>query len=289
VLYNFPANSNPEGNVISDGTYLYGTTRAAGANNLGTVFKIKTDGTSYADIHDFLGTADGSTPDGSLLLVGNYMYGMTYDGGSISSGTAFKIKTDGTGYTNLVNFSTDAYGNSPFADLITDGTYFYGTTVQGGNLAINGGYGDGVVFKVKTDGTALDTLFTFNGSINGSQPHSTLYSDGTYLYGTAASGGANSNGTIFKTCMSAPCAVGIEQHGKNANAFKVYPNPVNNVLNVERAMFDKNDALEITDVLGNRIKQTLLVTENSLVDVSELNSGVYFVKIGNSTQKFIKQ
>ncbi|MGZ3864731.1 MAG: choice-of-anchor tandem repeat GloVer-containing protein [Bacteroidia bacterium] len=286
VTLNNTTGKSPLGSLITDGTYLYGMTNLGGANNDGTIFKVKTDGTGFTVLHDCDGS--GYHPRGSLISDGTYLYGLMNSGGTNAYGVLFKIKTDGTGYTNIVNFTTDAYGNSPFADLYSDGTYFYGTTFQGGNNALNGGYGFGVVFKVKPDGTSYDTLFTFNGAVNGSNPRCTVYSDGTYLYGVTPQGGTSNKGTIFKTCMSAPCAVGIEQHNEKANAFKIYPNPANNTLNIERVVFDKNDALEITDVLGNSIKRTSLVTEISVIDVSELNSGVYFVKIGNSTQKFIK-
>jgi uncharacterized repeat protein (TIGR03803 family) len=168
LLMDFAANSNPEGNVISDGTYLYGTTRAAGANGLGTVFKIKTDGTGYSDIHDFLGTADGSTPDGSLLLFGNYMYGMTYDGGSVSSGTMFKMKTDGTGFAKLMDFVVNN-GNSPYGSFITDGNYLYGMTDGGGG-------GNGTIFRYNI--LCNDTAITQSPSICPGQS----YTVGTHTY-----------------------------------------------------------------------------------------------------------
>jgi len=55
----------------------------------------------------------------------------------------------------------------------------------------------GVVFKIKKDGTGYEKLLDFNG-INGANPWGSLISDGVYLYGMTASGGAYQNGVIFK-------------------------------------------------------------------------------------------
>ena len=71
--------SNADGDLISDGIFLYGTTAYGGANNFGTVFKIKTDGTGYVKLFDFSGAADGSKPLGSLVYDGTFLYGMTWE------------------------------------------------------------------------------------------------------------------------------------------------------------------------------------------------------------------
>lgn len=92
----------------------------------------------------------------------------------------------------LANFNGDN-GAVPQAALLlgTDGN-FYGTTAFGG--ANNGG----TVFKITAGGT-LTTLYGFSGGADGGQPSAGLMqaSDGN-LYGTAANGGANGFGTIFK-------------------------------------------------------------------------------------------
>jgi uncharacterized repeat protein (TIGR03803 family) len=52
--------SQPNGSLISDGTFLYGMTFRGGTNDVGTTFKIKPDGTSYVKLLDFDGTTTGS-------------------------------------------------------------------------------------------------------------------------------------------------------------------------------------------------------------------------------------
>src|SRR4029077_14926238 len=67
----------PDGSLIYDGTYLYGMASLYGANNMGAVFKIKPDGSSFTKLLNFSGATNGSTPFGSLLSDGTYLYGMT--------------------------------------------------------------------------------------------------------------------------------------------------------------------------------------------------------------------
>ena len=59
---------------------------------------------------------------------------MTPGGGANDDGVIFKIKLDGTGYLKLLDFDcTNGCGGE--SSLIYDGTYFYGMTFGGGNIA----------------------------------------------------------------------------------------------------------------------------------------------------------
>jgi uncharacterized repeat protein (TIGR03803 family) len=131
--------TQPNGSLISVGTFLYGTTSSGGTNNKGTIFKIKPDGTGYIKLYDYIGY--GSNPQGSLISDGTFLYGMT-SGGSL--GNIFKIKPDGTGYHGLLYFNGVINGKTPFGSLISDGTFLYGMTSAGG---IGGTNTDGTVFK----------------------------------------------------------------------------------------------------------------------------------------------
>src|SRR6266852_9758240 len=90
----------PQAALISNSAdTLYGTTYGGGSANLGTVFKMNTDGTGFALLHSFVGgVSDGTHPYASLLWDGaDTLYGTTFQGGSSDNGTVFKMKTDGTG------------------------------------------------------------------------------------------------------------------------------------------------------------------------------------------------
>src|SRR3989337_1881819 len=84
----------------------------------------------YTKLLDIDGT-NGSSPLGSLISDGTFLYGMTQWGGTNNIGTIFKIMPDGSGYTKLLDFD-DTNGSKPACSLISDGTFLYGMTTFGG-------------------------------------------------------------------------------------------------------------------------------------------------------------
>src|SRR5262249_21130159 len=84
---------------------LLGTTSSGGKSNLGTIFRIKSDGSNQVVLHSFSGgRRDGSTPSGRLVLDGATLYGMTSFGGSNYSGTLFSIRRDGSEFAVRFSF-----------------------------------------------------------------------------------------------------------------------------------------------------------------------------------------
>jgi trimeric autotransporter adhesin len=81
---------------------------------------------------------------------------------------------------------------SSAADVTADGSVLFGTTTKGG------ADGFGVVYSVNQDGSDYQILHTFTSATNdGALPQGKLILVGSTLYGATASGGANSEGTIF--------------------------------------------------------------------------------------------
>ena len=183
---------------------LYGTTSEGGANDLGTVFRIDTNGATFTPLHSFAGD-DGSQPGHAGLVQGidGKLYGTTYFGGASGHGTVFKLDTNGT-FMKLHEFA-GADGANPFAGLIqaTDGN-LYGTTYQGGD-------GFGTIFKIDTNGT-FTPLRNFAGS-DGANPSAALIqaTDGK-LYGTTYQGGDYGLGTIFKMDLSGNVTGNVTLH-----------------------------------------------------------------------------
>ncbi len=144
---------------------------------------------------------DGAEPEAGLLLSGGTLYGTTVGGGYEGSGTVFTINTNGSDFTNLVNFS---YGTNQAADsqaaLVLSQNVLYGTTVYGANYPNDGG----TVFSVNTDGTGFSYVYAFSdyndiGFTNGDggQPSAAVTLSGNRLYGTASVAGASDYGAIF--------------------------------------------------------------------------------------------
>ena len=276
--------NGPQGTLISDGTYLYGTTTAGGAQSMGILFKIKPDGTGFTDIFDFAGMTNGSTPQGALLSVGNYLYGLTTFGGANSYGTIFKIKPDGTGYVDMRDFPGFPTGSNPWGSLITDGTYLYG-------MSRNNGAYNGTIFKIMPDGTGYADLYDFVDPNNGAGPQGSLFAIGNNLYGTTSMGGTSSMGTIFKMGIS----TGINEVNSEAK-LNIYPNPATTTLTIHQATSSPNSQVIITDVLGNELYKETLAGIDKTIEISTWNSGVYFYEVrsglpspSSTRGKFVKQ
>ncbi|MSU59911.1 MAG: hypothetical protein EXS35_17380 [Pedosphaera sp.] len=74
------------------GTTLYGSAYVGGSLDVGTVFKINTDGTGFSRLHTFTDyPSDGANPEATMVFSGNDFYGTTQYGGSWASGTVFKL------------------------------------------------------------------------------------------------------------------------------------------------------------------------------------------------------
>ena len=83
--------------------------------------------------------------------------------------------------------------------------------------------------------------------------------------------------------------VGIEQLTMDNGKLKIYPNPTTGQLHIEYAIYN----IEIYDLMGRSVRAYCIrpngnETETT-IDVSHLMPGVYFLKIGNKTAKFVKQ
>ena len=82
-------------------------------------------------------------------------------------------------------------GCLPWAGLTLNGSTLYGTTEYGGPNYNGSPYsGNGTVFSIATSGGSPTTLLLFSGS-NGANPFAGLTLNGSTLYGTTYSGGAN--------------------------------------------------------------------------------------------------
>jgi uncharacterized repeat protein (TIGR03803 family) len=126
----------------SDGNF-YGTTYTGGTNitcasGCGTVYRISPSG-SYSNLYSFVGfPTDGAQPfDAPVLGSDGNFYGTTFAGGTVNSGTVFRISPSGS-FSNLYSFgSRPNDGLEPFDGLVqgSDGN-FYGTTERGGTNSL---------------------------------------------------------------------------------------------------------------------------------------------------------
>jgi uncharacterized repeat protein (TIGR03803 family) len=225
-LYNFskapfPVFTNSEGTDLRSGlalggNTLYGVAASGGSGGSGTLFKLNTDGTAFTLLHSFTAVTssdpysneDGAGPSGRLFLSGQKLYGTANVGGVYGNGNVFVLNTNGTGFTNLYDFSAlqpfspvNLDGANPAGGIILSGNFLYGATDGGGTG------GNGALFALTTDGTGFTNLHSFPTNIvdgsgfhvndDGIDPPGGLVLANNVLYGVAKDGGAFGNGTVF--------------------------------------------------------------------------------------------
>lgn len=174
-------------NLTLSGKVLYGMTNRGGYynNEQGCIFSVDTDGNNYKIILNFNDT-NGAFPNGSLILSGKRLYGMTIGGGPY--GNIFSIDTDGSSFKNLLYFN-DTNGATPYGSLIIAGNRLYG-------MAGGGAHNGGCIFAIDTNGNNYKKLFDFTEP-NGIGPQGSLILNGKVLYGVTGLGGTYNDGVIF--------------------------------------------------------------------------------------------
>ena len=163
------------------------------------VYSFDTGGSGYSPVNYALTNSDGVHAYAGLTSSGSQLYGVMSGGGVNGAGTIFSINADGSGFTNLYQFSaqvqgynTNSDGATPESQLVLSGGTLYGTTSSGGTQ--NGG----TVFSVSTNGANFTNLYNFSSSGgSGYFPGGLMLNNGT-LYGPAEYGGDYNEGTLFK-------------------------------------------------------------------------------------------
>ena len=85
---------------------------------------------------------------------------------------------------------------------------------------------------------------------------------------------------------------GVDENGSSTGSgtFAVYPNPTNNILFAETrliASLPDQTAYRITNVMGQTMLQGHISSETQQIDISNLPAGMYFITVGEQTEKFV--
>lgn len=189
------ANTNgtgPTHELVESNGKFFGMTRFGGVpivgNTYGVIYSINTDGTGFTKIHDF-DIANGSRPQGSLVVSNGKLWGMTTEGGTNATGVLFSINTDGTGFTKILDF-TGVNGSSPYGNLVESNGKLWGMTNSGG---LNG---FGRIFTLDTANANYTSIHNFNET-EGKHPRGNLVEFNGKLWGGTLAGGTHDQGVIF--------------------------------------------------------------------------------------------
>jgi uncharacterized repeat protein (TIGR03803 family) len=164
--------------LASDGN-LYGTTKAGGTHDQGTIFMISVPDGTLTYLHQFIGT-DGAYPTAPPIQGSDgYFYGTTWQGGT-NNGTVYKMASKSPWTFTSYSLPGSVYPTAPLMQA-TDGN-FYGTASGGGT------HGFGTVFRMTSKGK-VKFIYNFN-NVDGAAPKSPVIqgNDGNF-YGTTSAGG----------------------------------------------------------------------------------------------------
>lgn len=94
----------------------------------------------------------------------------------------------------------------------------------------------------------------------------------------------------FSSCAVCAVGVGVKENAKSALSLNMYPNPAKNIITLN-SKINGTYAVVVFDAKG---KQVMLVknveTETTQLNIQELNSGIYFVRIvGKNNQSAIQK
>lgn len=196
--------------LLPIGNKLYGTTNAGGAFQKGTIFSFDPATAAVTFLHSFTGgAADGANPAGNLAVVGNVLYGTTFNGGALDNGAAYGYDLS-TGIVSLLHSfgggTTD--GADPRGGVTAVGSKVFGTTDLGGPS------NRGTIFAFDVELHSYQIIHSFTGSAkDGSRPFSSLTLAGTNLYGTTFFGGTFGGGTVYSIAVPEPGTLALALTG----------------------------------------------------------------------------
>lgn len=203
VIYNFTGGddgaSPPAGVTLDAQGNLFGTSSFGGVNNDGVIYELSRSGSTWkqAVLYTFQGLDDGQNPVGGVIVdkSGN-LFGTTFDGGMNGGGIVYELSPTRGGWTFTTLYSfTGSYGG-PYNKLTLDskGNIYSFTNGDGAN-------GLGSVFKLapSNGGWIFTDLHDFAGGNDGASPYGSVAVDKNgNIFGTAAVGGTQNQGLVFK-------------------------------------------------------------------------------------------
>jgi uncharacterized delta-60 repeat protein len=285
----------PDGKIIAGGffTSFNGLTE-------NRIIRLNTDGTK--DITFNTGTGfDNSVRaielqnDGKIVVGGLFT---TYNG--VTENRIITLNTDGTKDTAFINgtgFDSDVYSIKQLADgkILVGGNF---TTYKGDNSSA-------YLIKLHTEASISNTTVLTQIGNEGDEPNTVTATVTTAQLGqilpaitdlvaanqTAYQAYIDANPALFASPATAAevqamvTAVNAALSTDNFEAstkLAVYPNPSKAIFNIE---IDQNASLELFDIVGKQLRTTKINLGTSQIDLTDYNSGVYFLKITNKTNQ----
>jgi uncharacterized repeat protein (TIGR03803 family) len=200
------------------GDSIFGVMASGGANDEGTIYSIKKDGTGLA-IHHHFSLATGRYPESKLVYFDGKLYGTTVQGGDFTNGVLYTINADGTGYRVLHHFALDGSANMQGNITISSTGRIFGTY---GQFSQSGG-GQWRAWKVDTSGENFQNFISVDQRESGNGNRDILLADDETIILTTSEMGRHDGGalSVFDTSGTGNS---LYHFGRSPNGFR--PNPL---------------------------------------------------------------
>lgn len=266
VVNSFPTATDGSFKMVKQGSTYFGYSTSQG------IIK-STDGTNF--------TAVSSTglPNSAVHFIshGSCLF-ISVNSSSVAA-AIFKSCDGGANWTKLSPFK---YSASNPGSMFSDGTRLFLTEAIGVNPPdIYVSSNDGQSWADITD-TAASTGMHYN--ISGFAKYKNVI---------IATQGDPDGGVRNCVKQYGTLSTGVNEQFDEANLGRVYPNPTSQYLMLEFTRKVVVKEIEILTLQGQKIMSVPMSDEflasGVSVNVEQLPAGMYFVKVGNSLQKFVKQ
>jgi uncharacterized repeat protein (TIGR03803 family) len=234
------------GIISIPGDSLVGLMSQGGANDMGTIYTIKKDGTGFTVLHQFE-ELTGKYPESKLVYFDGKLYGTTQQGGDFVNGVLYSINPDGSNYRVLHHFEqhgpNQLYGNIS----ITSNGRIFGVynqfTIFGGTYR---------AWKVDTSGANFEDFMSVDQRESGhfNQDPLILSDDNTIFLVTAELG--RHDGGAFSQTDTSGNIFGLYHFGASPNGFR--PNPL---------MKASNGKLYGTNFIGGAVGNGIIYSMNA--------------------------
>lgn len=257
------------GNVYTTGNY----DSIADFDPSGTTFTLSVDST--VDI--FVSKLNSS---------GNFVWAKSMGSKQAESGQSISVDNSGNVFTTGYFWDTADFDPSPSTFTYTSNG---AADIFISKLDVNGnflwaeqigrtGYDYGLAITTDPTGNNIYTTGFYQDTVD-FDPLLTTY--------TLAANGATD---IFVHKMI-PSTVGTVELGVGSSEFLVYPNPTNGTVNLNASNTDsyRDASVSLYNTLGELLLTTVTKGTKCTIDLTNYPNGMYFIKIGQLTQKIIKE
>ena len=133
-----------------------------------------------------------------------------------------------------------------------------------------------------------------DGQVLGTEVEIKVYPETEYCFTVTAVNTVGESEPSNEACATTP-AEGEDPENPDGNVevaendFVIYPNPVNDRLYIETQTLTQTLTIEVYDIFGRQQDLSAISGQQSVINVANLNSGVYFVKVVTSEGEIVKR